>query len=118
MNGSGDLPLKLEARSEGKDRVLRVVGQLTESECGEFLEALKRELKSGAPRLILELDGLRYLSSAGLAALVSVHPAFLSAGVRLILAGTNRKVHKLLAVGKLNELIESADSTAEALGRA
>jgi len=109
--------LKLEARSEGKYRVLRAVGQLTESECGEFLEALKRELKSGAPRLILDLDGLLYLSSAGLGALVSVHPAFLSSGVRLIVAGTNPKVRKLLALTSLDKLIESADSVTEALGR-
>ena len=117
MKESGGLALKLEARSEGKCRVLKAVGQLTESDCGEFLEALKRELKSGAPRLILDLDGLLYLSSAGLSALASVHPAFLSSGVRLILAGTNPKVRKLLALTSLDKLIESADSAAEALGR-
>jgi anti-sigma B factor antagonist len=109
--------LQLEARSEGKFRVLKVSGQLTETETAEFLEALKREGKSGAPRVILDLDGLQYMSSAGLGALVSVHPGFVGSGVRLILAGTNSKVRKLLALTSLDKLIESVDSVPEAIGR-
>ena len=109
--------LQLEARSEGKHRVLKVSGQLTETETAEFLEALKREMKSGSPRLILDMDGLQYMSSAGLGALVSMHPAFLGAGVRLIVAGTNSKVRKLLTLTSLDKLIESADSVEEAIGR-
>ncbi len=109
--------LRLEARDEGGCRVLKAVGQLTETETAEFLDTLKREMKSGKPRLILDMDGLQYMSSAGLGALVSVHPAFLGSGVRLILAGTNSKVRKLLALTSLDKLLESADSVPEAIAR-
>lgn len=114
---SSSRTLRLEARNEGKFRVLKAVGQLTETETNEFLEALRREMKSGSPRVILDMDGLLYMSSAGLGALVSVHPGFMGAGVRLILAGTNSKVRKLLALTSLDKLIESADSVEEAIGR-
>jgi anti-sigma B factor antagonist len=107
--------LKVEARSEGKYRVVRLGGQLTEAECGEFVEIMKRELSSGASRVILDLDNLLYISSAGLGALVSVHQAFMDARSRLILAGTNPKVRKLLTLTSLDKLIQSTDSVGEAL---
>jgi anti-anti-sigma factor len=104
--------LRLEARSEGKHRVIRLGGQLTEVECAEFVEAMGRELAAGASRVILDLDSLAYISSA---ALVSVHPGFLGSGIRLILAGTNPKVRKLLILTSLDKLIQSTDSVGEAL---
>jgi anti-anti-sigma factor len=109
--------LRLEARAEGQSRVLKASGQLTEGECGEFLEALRRELKADAPRLVLDVDALLYLSSAGLGALVSAHQSFLNANRRLVLAGVNPKVRKLLALTSLDKLIECADTVDEALKR-
>lgn len=107
--------LKVESRSEGKSRVVRLSGQLTEAECGEFMAAMKLEVASGAPRVVLDLDGVAYISSAGLGALVSVHQGFMEARGRLILAGTNPKVRKLLTLTSLDKLIQNADSVAEAL---
>ena len=107
--------LRMEPRSEGKHRIVRLSGQLTETECSEFMEAMKRELSGGAPRVILDLDDLVYISSAGLGALVSVHQSFMDARSRLILAGTNPKVRKLLTLTSLDKLIQSTDSVEEAL---
>ncbi len=109
--------LKLSSRAEGDCRVLSAAGQLTERECAEFLEALSREFESGAGRVILDLRGLMYMSSAGLGALVSIHKKFDDAGRGLVLAGGNLKVRKLLALTSLDQLIESADSVEEALKR-
>lgn len=109
--------LRMEARTEGPCRVLKAGGQLTETECGEFLEALRNELRGDSRRLILDVDGLLYLSSAGLGALVSAHQSFVNAGRRLVLAGVNPKVRKLLALTSLDRLIECADTLDEALKR-
>ena len=107
--------LKVEARTEGQGRVVRLTGQLTEAECGEFMAAMKIELSGGPARVVLDLDDLAYISSAGLGALVSVHQSFMDARSRLILAGTNPKVRKLLTLTSLDKLIQSTDSVEEAL---
>jgi len=109
--------LNLASRTEGGCRVLSVAGQLTEKECSEFLEALEEELGSGAPRVILNLAGLSYMSSAGLGSLVSVRQRFAEAGSRLILAAAKPRVRKLLALTSLDKLIETAESVEEALAR-
>ncbi len=117
MNDQAGGALKLSSRAEGDCRVLEAVGQLTERECADFLKALKKEFESGAARVILDLTGLLYMSSAGLGALVSIHSKFRDADRGLVLAGTNPKVRKLLALTSLDHLIESADSVEEALKR-
>ena len=113
--GTAGNVLKIKLHAEGEGRVLSATGQLTERECAEFLRALNEEFDSGAERVILDLAGLMYMSSAGLGALVSVHRKFGDAGRRLILAGTNPKVRKLLALTSLDRLIESTGSVEEAL---
>ena len=107
--------LTLKPRDEGNCRVLAATGQLTEKECGEFVHILEKELGAGTQRLVLDLDGLMYMSSAGLGALVAAHKKFGDNGARLILAGTNPKVRKLLALTSLDKLIESVDSVKDAL---
>jgi len=112
--GAGGV-LKVKSRQEGDSRVLAASGQLTERECGEFLAALNTEFDSGAGRVVLDLRDLMYMSSAGLGALVSMHKRFSDAERRLILAGANLRVRKLLALTSLDKLIENADSVEDAL---
>ncbi len=113
--GTAGTVLRLSSRQEGDARILSVSGQLTETECAEFLDALNKEFDSGAPRLVLELAGLQYMSSAGLGAVVSAHKRFADAGRKMILAGANVRVHKLLTLTSLDRLILTAASAEEAL---
>jgi anti-anti-sigma factor len=113
--GGADGVLKLKSRQEGDARVLEPSGQLTERECGDFLKALDEEFSSGAARVILDLRGLMYMSSAGLGALVSSHKRFSDAGRRLILAAANSRVRKLLALTSLDRVIDNVDDVEEAL---
>jgi anti-sigma B factor antagonist len=113
--GGSSRVLKLETREESGSRVLSASGQLTEPECADFLRALNRMFDSSSTRVILDLKGLMYMSSAGLGALVSVHKKFTDAGRQLVLAAPNSRVRKLLALTSLDKLIDSAESVEEAL---
>ncbi|MHC4913959.1 MAG: STAS domain-containing protein [Planctomycetota bacterium] len=113
--GTAGTVLKLSSRQDGDARILCASGQLTEAECAEFLAALNKEFETGAPRLILDLAGLQYMSSAGLGAVVSAHKRFADAGRKMILAGANARVRKLLTLTSLDRLILNADSAEEAL---
>jgi len=110
-------PLRIEARAEGDARVLSIAGELVESDCGDFAERLKREIGPGASRAVLDLKALGYVSSAGLNALVAVHEELGKSGCRLILAGANRKIRRLLNLNPTARLIENADDVADALVR-
>lgn len=107
--------LRLSAHQEGDSRVLAAAGQLTEKECAELLDALGRELGMPARRLVLDLGGLMYMSSAGLGTLVAAHKRFADAGRSLVLAAANSRVRKLLALTSLDRVIASAGSVEEAL---
>jgi anti-sigma B factor antagonist len=107
--------LKLSSRQDGDARILAAGGQLTELECAEFMEALNREFDSGARLVVLDMGGLTYMSSAGLGAMVSIHKKFSDAGRKLVLAGANTKVRKLLALTSLDRLIEITDDVGQAL---
>jgi anti-sigma B factor antagonist len=111
---SGDV-LKLSSRQEGQARVLSASGQLTEKECAAFMAALVQELSAPSERLVLDLGGLMYMSSAGLGTLVAIHKRFADANRRLIMAGANSRVRKLLALTSLDRLIDSAPGVEEAL---
>jgi anti-sigma B factor antagonist len=114
VGGAGAV-LKMSSRQEGDSRILKASGQLTERECAEFLKALSAEFDSGATKTVLDLQDMMYMSSAGLGALVSMHKKFSDAERRLILAGANLRVRKLLALTSLDKLMENAESVEDAL---
>ena len=114
VGGSGAV-LKVSTRQDGDSRILKASGQLTERECAEFLGALRDEFDTGAAKIVLDLQDLMYMSSAGLGALVSMHKKFSDAERRLVLAGANLRVRKLLALTSLDKLMENAESVEDAL---
>lgn len=61
------LTLVASAGDDG-DRILTVTGEIDMSNAGEFSAALERELATGAA-LTVDLTGVTYLDSAGIAAL-------------------------------------------------
>lgn len=61
------LTLVASAGDDG-DRILAVTGEIDMSNAGEFGAALERELATGAA-LIVDLTGVTYLDSAGIATL-------------------------------------------------
>ncbi|MBB4913405.1 STAS domain-containing protein [Streptosporangium saharense] len=71
----------------------------------------------GISRLVIDLSGLTFCDSTGLAELLWVLQRSREAGTRLMLAGTNRTLRHMLTTTGLLSFFELADSVEEALER-
>jgi anti-sigma B factor antagonist len=115
-------PLKLTVSrpSEGVS-VVRAVGEL-DAHTGDLLTACVREnATTDRPQLILDLEGITFLGSAGISALVecSRHLNDVGPGAALYLSGTERRtVYRPLELVGLLPLFSAHPTLAEALAEA
>jgi len=72
-----------------------------------------RELKM--PRVVLNLGGVRYIDSSGVASLVEGLKASRDVGSRFILFGLNRTVREVLQLSKLVRIFEIYENEAESV---
>ena len=81
--------------------------------------SLRREvvaqLDAGATAFVIDLSGVTEIDSFGVAELVSCHMAIVRRGGRLIFCAPSPKVRQVLAVTRLEGVVELRASEAEAL---
>jgi anti-anti-sigma factor len=111
-----DYRFGMDVSVRGECRVLTLKGQISDADAEVFQEAMKREIKTEAACLIVDLGQLLYLCSSGLSVLVWAHDALTKRGRRLVLVSVNSRTRRLLALTNLDEAIETAGSVEEALG--
>lgn len=91
--------------------ILRLNGAIGLETVPQFLKAVRGE---SAPALILDFNGVSYVDSAGVGALVQSYVAFQKAGRRLVLAALNDRVQAVLEVTRVQSLFPVFGSVAEA----
>ena len=99
-------------RSAGGEGVLRLKGPLTMDNLPDFQNAVRREK---APTMILDLSEVPYMDSAGLGSLVAAYTSGHKAGQRLVLAGVNERVLKILQITRAEHLFLMFPSVFEAM---
>lgn len=85
--------------------VLRLSGVLDAEACPSLRAALDAAIGRGAGRIVIDLAGLRYVASAGIALLVQVHKRMRTAGGDLQLAAAPDAVQEVLVVLNLSSLV-------------
>lgn len=102
-------PPALEVHHHADRTVLRIVG------CDTFDEfnspALEEQLSllpqvTAGDSLLLDLGEVRYVSSAGLGALIAFHRKVRAAGGRFALANTTHAVREVLTLTRLDKLLD------------
>ena len=96
--------------------VVRISGRL---HLGNLLagveNAIKKLIAEGARKMVVDLEGLDYIDSAGIGMLVSCYGEIDAAGGSLRLAGARGTVAKAFGITKLDRLISfDADVSASA----
>ena len=81
---------------------------------GRRIEAL---LAGGATHLVLNLEGVSYVDSAGLGAMVEAFTVARHKAVRLTLLNPTERTRHLLEITGLARIVETFDSEAAALGQ-
>ena len=105
--------LQIETRQGGHagQRVLRVVGKLGLETVPVFLDSVRAQTD---PVVILDFNGVTYIDSAGVGSLVQTFAAFKKSQRRLALTGLNERVQKVLEITRVQALLPSYPTVAEA----
>lgn len=86
--------------------VLKVDGRLNAAGTPSVKSAIKEQIRMGARTILVDLSGLEFIDSSGLAALVSGYKAAREAGGNLKLAGLTEQTRSLFAVTHLDRVFE------------
>jgi anti-sigma B factor antagonist len=108
--------MQIEERIVSDVTILDLKGKIT---LGEGDEALKDKINSlihqGRKRILLNLEGVPYIDSAGLGEIVRTYTTVSRQGGQLKLVNLTKRITDLLAITKLLTVFETFDSEPEAL---
>lgn len=94
--------------------MLSLVGELDLASAPRFVTQAADALRSGARRLFVELEGVSFMDSAGLAALLNVLRRATSCRAPLVLVGAPPQVRSVLAQTRLEREFAFAPTIADA----
>ncbi|HKY31896.1 MAG TPA: STAS domain-containing protein [Candidatus Polarisedimenticolia bacterium] len=108
--------MKATTRDVGKVTVIDLNGKITIGKGDLILrEAINNCLKDGKLRILLNLDKVSYMDSAGIGELVSCFKRVVEKKGIMKLVNPGGRVQDLLALTKLDEYFETYTSEGEAL---
>jgi anti-sigma B factor antagonist len=110
----------VSVESAGEAAVVAVTGEIDALTVGRLREALDAGLaKASSPKVVLDLSGVSFLASSGLAALVEGATDLSKRGGWLrVVAGSQRAVVRALEVTGLDGMLPNYPSVPDALGAA
>ncbi len=106
--------LAIRSRQAGRDVVWEVAGEVDLGTEEQFLTGLRHVLQGKPAVLVVDLDGLTFLGSRGLSALVEVNKAA-GPGVLRVVAG-NRPARRAIEITGLDHVLTICATVDEALG--
>jgi anti-anti-sigma factor len=105
--------LQLEVRDDERAVVIVARGELDVTSSEQFAAALSRANQSHLPLTVVDLSGLQFIDSSGLATLIKADQEAKSAGRRLAVIRGPRQVQQLLELTGLSERLELIGSINE-----
>jgi anti-sigma B factor antagonist len=109
-------PIKISTRQEGAVTILDLVGDITLFNSPEIRKALIAQLKDrGVPQLFVNMRGVRYVDSSGIASLVEGLKIARDRGSRFVLYGLSKPALTVLELTHLLHVFEVHASEQEAL---
>ena len=95
--------------------VVALTGELDAHTVGRLRSLLAEQLLAGPGNLVIDLSGLTFIDSAGLAALIAADKGVRRAGTRMVLAAPGAPVSKVLRLTGLDALLTTTHTVDEAL---
>ena len=110
------LDFSYEPVGENSDLMaLAIKGDLTADNCDYLLKCVESQVEDGYQKLILNCDGLSYISSMGLGMLVRVHSRMKKIGGDVKLAnlhGTVAEIFRMMKLDRLFRIYPSVEAAA------
>jgi len=99
--------LQIAARHLDRTTIFDISGDIDLATSPELRKALLREFRDlKIPRVVLNLEGVRYIDSSGVASLVEGLKASRDVGSRLVLFGVNSTIREVLQISRLLKIFE------------
>lgn len=106
--------MKLDTETRDGVLVIKAEGDLTAATSGPLEELVRSEIAGGSRRIVIDLEGVRYVASAGLRVFMIAAKTIGPDG-RLLLAGANAAVRQVLDMTGLSGIIGVYATAAEAV---
>ncbi len=108
--------MKISSRRVDNATIVDVSGNIDMSNSPEVRKVLLRELRvKDVSRVLLNLTGVAYIDSSGVASLVEGLKASRETGARFILFGLNDSAREVLKISRLLKLFEVYDDESQAI---
>lgn len=106
-----------EIQKENKESVhlISVNGEIDAGSSIYLDNALKEALENEEKKIVVDLSGLSYISSAGLGVFISHLDEFEHQGVKLVLFGINETVKQVFDILGLEKLLTIVETEEEAI---
>ncbi|MEQ8554314.1 MAG: STAS domain-containing protein [Cyclobacteriaceae bacterium] len=106
--------VKIEKKPETDFQLIEVTGEIDASSSIELDNALK-SASDEYTSILINLEGLDYISSAGLGVFISYLEDLKKRQIKLVIYGLQEKVKEVFAILGLQHLMNIADTKTEAL---
>lgn len=107
--------MQIVETNENGVTVLTVSGRMDTNTAPEAEKVIARQIDGGARHLLLDLEGLEYMSSAGLRALLLGAKKSKATGATLALAGVRPEIKEVLVVSGFVSFFKIHANKSEAL---
>ncbi len=108
--------MQISARRLDQVTIFDINGHIDLANSPELRKTLLKELReTKTPRVILNLTGVRYIDSSGVASLVEGLKAARDQGLRFILYGLSPSAREVLQLSRLIKIFEVFDTEEQAL---
>src|ERR1700740_2429732 len=108
--------MQIEERSAGDVTILELKGKMTLGERDELLkDKIKRRAHQARSKIVLNLEGVPYIDSAGLGEIVRTYTTISRQGGSMKLLNLTKRITDLLSITKLLTVFETFDSENEAV---
>ena len=108
--------MQIDERPSGDVMILDLKGKLTIGEGDELLkDKINSLIQQGHKTLLLNLEGVPYVDSAGLGEIVRTYTTVSRQGGNLKLLNLTKRIEDLLAITKLLTVFDTYESEQEAL---
>ena len=108
--------MQIEERLTGDVMILDIKGKLTIGEGDELLkDKINSLIQQGHKKLVMNLEGVPYVDSAGLGEIVRTYTTVSRQGGNLKLLNLTKRIEDLLAITKLLTVFDVFETEQEAL---
>jgi anti-sigma B factor antagonist len=108
--------MQIDERLVGDVKILDLTGKMTLGEGDELLrDKVNSLVHQGHKKLVLNLEGVPYIDSAGLGEIVRTYTTVSRQGGKLKLLGLTKRIQDLLSITKLLTVFETYDSEQDAI---